>query len=80
MTNDNQNGTTTFHLALAWAWVGIPLLIGVILTISNAMKLFQSNARRSKINGAAAKPRRFFIQDRACAVERRVHMPCGCRR
>jgi len=40
MTNDNQGGTTTLHLALAWAWVGIPLTIGVILTIINATKLF----------------------------------------
>jgi hypothetical protein len=40
MANDNQSGTTTLHLALAWAWVGIPLTIGVILTIINATKLF----------------------------------------
>lgn len=41
MTNENQSGTTTLHLVLAWAWVGIPLTIGVILTLINAMKLFQ---------------------------------------
>jgi hypothetical protein len=41
MANDNQNGTTALHLFLAWAWVGIPLTIGVILTLINAMKLFQ---------------------------------------
>ncbi len=41
MTETNQNGTTTLHLVLAWGWVGIPLTIGVILTLINAMKLFQ---------------------------------------
>jgi hypothetical protein len=40
MANENQSGTTTLHLLLAWAWVGIPLTIGVILTIINATKLF----------------------------------------
>ena len=28
-------------LVLAWAWVGIPLLWGVVLTCINAAKLFQ---------------------------------------
>ncbi|HTV35853.1 MAG TPA: hypothetical protein VMF12_05430 [Xanthobacteraceae bacterium] len=41
MSTENQNGTTTQHLVLAWAWVGIPLTIGIILTLINAMKLFQ---------------------------------------
>ena len=41
MRNDNQEATTTLHLVLAWGWVGIPLTIGVILTLINAMKLFQ---------------------------------------
>jgi hypothetical protein len=40
MATETQNGTTTMHLVLAWAWVGIPLTIGVILTIINAAKLF----------------------------------------
>jgi hypothetical protein len=31
---------TTFKLTLAWALVGIPLLWGVLNTLSNAMKLF----------------------------------------
>jgi hypothetical protein len=41
MANENRNGTTTLDLVLAWGWVGIPLTIGVILTLINAMKLFQ---------------------------------------
>jgi hypothetical protein len=41
MSNDNQNGTTGFQLALAWGFVGIPLIWGVLQTLSNAMKLFQ---------------------------------------
>ena len=36
-----QNGTTPVQLALAWGFVGIPLLFGVIYTLINAMKLFQ---------------------------------------
>jgi hypothetical protein len=31
---------TTVKLTLAWALVGIPLLWGVLNTLSNAMKLF----------------------------------------
>ncbi|WP_311030692.1 MFS transporter small subunit [Mesorhizobium koreense] len=41
MSNGNQNGTTTLHLVLAWGFVGIPLVLGVLQTLSNAMKLFQ---------------------------------------
>lgn len=41
MANGQQNGTTTTHLVLAWAWVGIPLTIGVIQTLINAMSLFR---------------------------------------
>lgn len=41
MATDNRNGTNTLHLALAWGWVGLPLTIGVVLTLVNAMKLFQ---------------------------------------
>ena len=40
MTND-QNGTTTLQLVLAWGFVGIPLVWGVLQTLSNALKLFQ---------------------------------------
>jgi hypothetical protein len=41
MSNNNQNGTTTLHLVLAWGFVGIPLVLGVLKTLANAMKLFQ---------------------------------------
>ena len=41
MANENQSGTTTLHLLLAWGFVGIPLAWGVVQTIVNAMKLFQ---------------------------------------
>jgi hypothetical protein len=37
----NQEGTTTLHLVLAWGFVGIPLTLGVIFTLMNALKLFQ---------------------------------------
>jgi len=40
MSNDNPNGTTSLQLALAWCFVGIPLVWGVLQTLSNAMKLF----------------------------------------
>ncbi len=39
MQND-QTGTTTIQLALAWVFVGIPLLAGVAQTLVNAMQLF----------------------------------------
>jgi hypothetical protein len=41
MTNQNHEGTKAWQLALAWAWVGIPLALGVIQTLINSMKLFQ---------------------------------------
>jgi len=40
MASDNGDGTTPLQLAIAWAFVGIPLLWGVYNTLSNAMKLF----------------------------------------
>ncbi|MGN6285610.1 MAG: MFS transporter small subunit [Afipia sp.] len=40
MSSSDQNGTTTLQLALAWGFVGIPLLWGVLQTLNNAMKLF----------------------------------------
>ena len=40
MATNNQEGTTTLHLALAWGFVGIPLTLGVLQTLINAMKLF----------------------------------------
>jgi hypothetical protein len=36
-----QTGTSALQLFLAWAFVGIPLTLGVIQTLINAMKLFQ---------------------------------------
>ena len=36
----DRNGTTTVQLVLAWGFVGIPLVWGVLQTLSNAMKLF----------------------------------------
>jgi hypothetical protein len=39
MANDKE-GTTGLQLALAWGFVGIPLIWGVLQTLSNAMKLF----------------------------------------
>jgi hypothetical protein len=41
MNNGSRNGTTTLHLVLAWGFVGIPLVLGVLQTLVNAMKLFQ---------------------------------------
>ena len=41
MANANQNGTPAWQLVLAWGFVGIPLTLGVIETLINAMKLFQ---------------------------------------
>jgi hypothetical protein len=41
MANANQDATTTTQLILAWGFVGIPLTLGVLQTLVNAMKLFQ---------------------------------------
>ena len=41
MANETQQGTQGWQLALAWLFVGIPLTLGVIQTLINAMKLFQ---------------------------------------
>ena len=35
-----QTGTSTLQLVLAWGFVGIPLTMGVLQTLSNAMQLF----------------------------------------
>jgi hypothetical protein len=40
MTND-QTGSSTIQLILAWGFVGVPLAWGVLETLQNAMKLFQ---------------------------------------
>ena len=41
MAENQQTGTKSWQLALAWAWVGIPLTLGVTQTVINEMKLFQ---------------------------------------
>jgi len=41
MTDNQNSGTTTLHLVLAWGFVGIPLTLGVLQTLINSMKLFQ---------------------------------------
>jgi hypothetical protein len=41
MAGTNQTGTAAWQLALAWGFVGIPLLWGIAETITNALKLFQ---------------------------------------
>lgn len=41
MQSTTVSRTTPLQLALAWSFAGIPLLAGVIQTLSNAMKLFQ---------------------------------------
>jgi len=41
MTTANQQGTTSLQLVLAWGFVGVPLVLGVLQTLVNAMKLFQ---------------------------------------
>ena len=38
---NNSGQTTSLHLALAWGFVGIPLVLGVIQTLVNAMQLFK---------------------------------------
>jgi hypothetical protein len=38
---NEQAGTSTLQLVLAWAFVGIPLLAGVSQTLINAMQLFR---------------------------------------
>jgi hypothetical protein len=39
--NTGASATTSLQLALAWGFVGIPLLWGIYGTLVNAMKLFQ---------------------------------------
>jgi hypothetical protein len=36
-----NNGTSPVQLALAWIYVGIPLLWGVYMTLNSAMALFR---------------------------------------
>jgi hypothetical protein len=39
--NNQNGGTSALELALAWGFVGLPLLWGIYGTLVNAMKLFQ---------------------------------------
>lgn len=39
--NEQNRGTTTLHLVLAWGFVGIPLVWGVYKTLVSAMALFR---------------------------------------
>lgn len=41
MSSQTASGTRTLQLILAWAFVGIPLLWGVLQTLRNALKLFR---------------------------------------
>ena len=42
MDSANQpNTTTTMQLVLAWGFVGIPLVLGVLQSLVNAMQLFR---------------------------------------
>ncbi|HSX73518.1 hypothetical protein AB3G45_29355 [Shinella sp. S4-D37] len=41
MQSDDTRKTPPFVIALAWAFVGIPLLAGISQTLLNAAKLFQ---------------------------------------
>jgi len=40
-TNATQDGGNALKLALAWIFVGIPLVWGIYQTLLNALKLFQ---------------------------------------
>jgi len=40
MSRPVPSGTRTLQLILAWSFVGIPLLWGVLQTLRNALKLF----------------------------------------
>jgi hypothetical protein len=40
MSSRNPSRTPTTRLILAWSFVGIPLLWGVLQTLHNALKLF----------------------------------------
>jgi hypothetical protein len=40
MASTTPSGTRTLQLILAWSFVGIPFIWGVLETLRNAMKLF----------------------------------------
>lgn len=39
-TNTTPNSSNAVPLVLAWVWVGVPLLWGLLITIRNATALF----------------------------------------
>jgi len=41
MSSTTPSGTRVLQLILAWSFVGIPLIWGVLQTLRNAMKLFR---------------------------------------
>lgn len=41
MENAEYKETSTLQLVLAWAFVGVPLVAGVLQTLTNAMQLFR---------------------------------------
>ena len=41
MASATPTGTRILQLILAWSFVGIPLVWGVLQTLRNALKLFQ---------------------------------------
>ncbi|HWF97586.1 MAG TPA: hypothetical protein VN691_00235 [Steroidobacteraceae bacterium] len=40
MSTQTAGGTRVIQLILAWSFVGIPLIWGVLQTVRNALKLF----------------------------------------
>ncbi len=40
-SREQARGTRPWHLVLAWGFVGIPLVWGVLQTLRNALKLFE---------------------------------------
>lgn len=40
MSTQSSSGTRAIQLILAWSFVGIPLLWGVLQTLRNALNLF----------------------------------------
>jgi hypothetical protein len=40
MASATPSGSSTLHLILAWGFVGIPFIWGVLETLHNAMQLF----------------------------------------
>lgn len=41
MSSMTPSGTRTLHLILAWSFVGIPFVWGVLQTLRNALNLFR---------------------------------------